>query len=114
MTKQIFKDIVTLEVLLMLGFIIGFLYGSLLEYWIHRFIFHKLGRKKGSLWSYHLKGHHKLSRRDGFFDLTESKAESVGMMFLVLIHTPLFFVSFGLWLGEKIYEVALGSPYESF
>jgi hypothetical protein len=74
----------------MLGFVIGFLYGSFLEYWAHRYVFHKLGRKKGSVWSYHLKGHHKLSRRDGFIDLTESKAESVGMMLIINTKTLIF------------------------
>jgi len=90
----------------MFGFIIGFLYGSLLEYMIHRFVFHKLGHKKKSIWSYHLRGHHVLSRKNNFIDLTESQAESVGMMFLVLIHTPLFFVSFGAWLGVTLYALA--------
>ena len=90
----------------MLGFVIGFLYGSLLEYLIHRFVFHRLGRKRGSIWSYHLKGHHKLSSKNNFIDLTESKAESVGMMLLILVHTPLFFVNFGLWLGVTSYALA--------
>ena len=90
----------------MFGFIIGFLYGSLLEYMIHRFVFHKLGHKKKSIWSYHLRGHHVLSRKNNFIDLTESQAESVGMMLLVLVHTPLFFVSFGAWLGVTLYALA--------
>jgi len=86
----------------MLGFVLGFLYGSLLEYVVHRFVFHKLGHKKKSIWAYHLRGHHVLSKKNNFIDLTESKAESVGMMFLILIHTPLFFVSFGAWLGVTL------------
>lgn len=90
----------------MFGFIIGFLYGSLLEYVIHRFVFHKLGHKKKSMWSYHLKGHHVLSRKNNFVDLTESNIESVGMFLLILIHVPLFFVSFGTWLGITLYALA--------
>ena len=90
----------------MFGFIIGFLYGSLLEYVIHRFVFHKLGHKKKSMWSYHLKGHHVLSRKNNFVDLTESNIESVGMFLLILIHVPLFFVSFGAWLGITLYALA--------
>ena len=90
----------------MLGFIFGFLYGSLLEYVVHRYVFHKLGHKKGSVWSYHLKGHHVLSRKNNFVDLTESKIESVGMAFLVLIHVPLFFVNFGAWLGVTSYALS--------
>ena len=90
----------------MFGFIIGFLYGSLLEYMIHRFIFHKLGHKKKSIWAYHLRGHHVLSKKNNFIDLTESQVESAGMMFLILAHTPLFFVSFGTWLGVILYALA--------
>jgi len=90
----------------MIGFVLGFLYGSLLEYLIHRYVFHKLGHKKKSIWSYHLRGHHVLSRKNNFIDLTESQVESVGMMVLVLIHTPLFFVSFGAWLGVTVYALA--------
>ncbi len=89
----------------MLGFVLGFLYGSFLEYMIHRFVFHKLGHKKKSIWSYHIKGHHVLSRRNNFIDLTESKAESIGMLFLVLIHLPLVYMSFGAWIGVTLYAI---------
>ena len=90
----------------MIGFALGFLYGSFLEYVIHRFVFHKLGRKKQSIWSYHLKGHHVLSRKNNFIDLTESQTETVGMMFLILIHTPLFFINFGAWFGVTLYALS--------
>ena len=90
----------------MLGFVLGFLYGSFLEYLIHRFVFHKLGHKKKSIWSYHIKGHHVLSRKNNFIDLTESKAESVGMMFLILLHFPLISLSLGAWFGITLYAIA--------
>lgn len=90
----------------MIGFVLGFLYGSFLEYVIHRFIFHRLGRKKKSLWSYHLKGHHVLAKKNNFIDLTESNIESIGMFFLIAIHTPIFFISFGAWAGITIYALA--------
>ena len=89
----------------MLGFVLGFLYGNVLEYFIHDFIFHRLGRKKGSIWSYHLKGHHVLSRKNNFVDLTESKVENVGMVFLVLLHLPIVTFSFGFWLGVTSYAI---------
>ena len=89
-----------------LGLVLGLLYGNLLEYCIHDFIFHRLGRKKDSVWSYHLKGHHRLSRKNNFIDLTESKAETVGMMFLILIHLPLLYLSVGFWLGVTCYAAS--------
>jgi len=90
----------------MLGFVLGLLYGNVLEYLIHDFIFHRLGRKKGSIWSYHLKDHHVLSRKNNFIDLTESKVESIGMLGLVLVHMPFLFLSPGFWLGITGYAMA--------
>jgi len=90
----------------MLGFVLGLLYGNVLEYLIHDFIFHRLGRKKGSIWSYHLKDHHVLSRKNNFIDLTESKVESIGMLGLVLVHMPFLFLSPGFWLGVTSYAMA--------
>ena len=90
----------------MLGFVLGLLYGNVLEYLIHDFIFHRLGRKKGSIWSYHLKDHHVLSRKNNFIDLTESKVESIGMLGLVLVHMPIIYLSFGFWLGVTSYAMA--------
>jgi sterol desaturase/sphingolipid hydroxylase (fatty acid hydroxylase superfamily) len=90
----------------MLGFVLGLLYGNVLEYLIHDFIFHRLGRKKGSIWSYHLKDHHVLSRKNNFVDLTESKVEAIGMLGLILIHMPLIYLSFGFWMGVTSYAMA--------
>ena len=90
----------------MLGFVLGFLYGSVLEYGIHDVIFHRLGKKKGSMWAYHLKGHHVLSRKNNFVDLTESKIESLGMMLLILIHLPIIVFNFGFWFGVTLHAVA--------
>ena len=44
-----------------------------------------MGRKKGSIWSYHLKGHHKLAKKQGFVDLTESPVETIGLVSLLII-----------------------------
>ena len=90
----------------MLGFVLGLLYGNVLEYLIHDFIFHRLGRKKGSIWSYHLKDHHVLCRKNNFVDLTESKVEAIGMLGLILIHMPLIYLSFGFWMGVTSYAMA--------
>ena len=90
----------------MLGFVLGFLYGSLLEYVIHDFLFHRMGRKKGSIFAYHLKGHHALARRNNFIDVTLSKVEYYGLVFLCLIHLPIIFINVGFWLGVTLYAIA--------
>ncbi len=89
----------------MIGFALGFLYGSFLEYVIHDFLFHRMGRKKGSIFAYHLRGHHVLARKNNFVDLTASRVELYGLFFLVAIHFPIFFISLGFWLGITFYAL---------
>ena len=90
----------------MIGFFLGFLYGSLLEYLIHDLVFHRMGKKKGSIFSYHLKGHHRLAKKNGFVDLTLSKVEFYGLLFLIVTHLPLIYISLGFWIGVTLYAVA--------
>ena len=87
-------------------FCLGLFYGNILEYIIHRYVFHKLGRKKESLFRYHLKGHHVLAKKQGFVDLTESQVETYGMFVLVGIHLPLCILSFPLWAGVSLYALS--------
>ena len=90
----------------MLWFFLGFLYGSLLEYLIHDHLFHRMGKKRNSIFSYHLKGHHRLAKKNGFVDLTLSKVEFYGLFLLIILHVPLIFLSFNLWLGVTVYALA--------
>ena len=89
----------------MLGFVLGFLYGSFLEYFIHRYVFHKMGKKRGSIFSYHLRGHHKLAAKNNFIDLTTSRVEFYGLIILVLLHLPIVYVSFGFWMGVTVFAI---------
>ena len=49
-------------------FFVGFIHGSLIEYLVHRYLFHGLGKKKDSIFAYHLRDHHLVSRRNDFID----------------------------------------------
>ena len=91
---------------IILIFCLGLFYGNLLEYLIHRYVFHGLGRRKKSIWSYHLKGHHNLAKKQNFIDLTESQVETIGLIILLIIHSPLYFVSIPLLLGVYLYAIA--------
>jgi sterol desaturase/sphingolipid hydroxylase (fatty acid hydroxylase superfamily) len=91
---------------MLLGLGLGIIYGSMIEWFIHKYIFHKMGRKKGSMFAYHLKGHHALSRKNNFVDLTESKVETYGMIGLVIIHMPFMFLSPGFWIGITSYALS--------
>ena len=91
---------------IIVGFFVGLAYANFLEWFIHKYIFHKMGRKKGSLWSYHLKGHHVISKKNNFIDLTMSKAETFGLLALILIHLPFFYINAGFAIAIMIYTVA--------
>lgn len=80
-----------------LQFVLGFVYVNLLEWLIHKYILHGLGKKKGSFFSFHWHRHHARCRRYGFHDSdyvepfkweTTGK-EVAGLLLLVLIHSPL-------------------------
>lgn len=86
-------------------FLLGLFYGNLLEFLIHKYIFHKLGKKKNSIWSYHLKQHHLLSKKNNFIDLTASKIETYGLIILMILHLPILWLSIGLWAGINLYAI---------
>lgn len=92
--------------MIIIGFLLGLVYASFLEWGIHKYLFHKLGRKKDSIFAYHLRGHHVLAKKNGFVDLTASRVESVGMMFLILLHIPVIFYSVSFWAAITLYALA--------
>jgi len=79
---------------------LGILYSQILEWVLHKYVLHELGKKKNSRWSSHWHTHHRSCRKNnnydkdyskGFFDQTV-RSEILGLFSLGLIHTPLFFV----------------------
>ena len=52
----------------MLGFPLGVLAANAGEWFLHKVVLHRLGRRKRSLWSFHWHEHHRASRRHGFRD----------------------------------------------
>lgn len=84
----------------MLGIPIGLVYANAAEWGIHRYVLHgrKLGKKKGSFWSFHFHEHHRNSRKNGFRDADYERSgwawnaqakEAAGLVGLVAIHLPL-------------------------
>jgi sterol desaturase/sphingolipid hydroxylase (fatty acid hydroxylase superfamily) len=80
------------------GFVLGILYANAIEWMIHKYLLHGLGKRKGSMWAFHWVGHHRSSRRNGMLD-PEYRApfwhwnargkEIAGILVVVLVHTPL-------------------------
>ena len=82
----------------------GWIYGYIMEYVFHRWIFHsnRLGKNKNSIFSFHFREHHRKSRigkmRDKTYDkititgCSSSKKEIIGLMFVNVIHFPIIFI----------------------
>lgn len=86
-------------------FSLGLFYGNILEWVIHRHLFHKIGLNKKSIFSYHVRGHHVLARKNKFVDLTTSKVESFGLLLLIAVHSPIIFISTPFFMGVFLYAL---------
>ena len=72
------------------------IYSSLLEWVIHKYILHGLGKKRKSFFSFHWHAHHNAAKKNNFYDHNYAWAktgpalrERLGLYGLVLLHTPL-------------------------
>jgi len=52
----------------MIGIPIGLLAANATEWFVHKYVLHGLGQKKGSFWSFHWHEHHKNARKNGNAD----------------------------------------------
>ena len=59
---------------------------------------------KDSIFAYHLRDHHLVSRRNDFIDNKLSVHEAIGVVFLVALHVPAFFLSLYLFAGIAFYS----------
>ena len=100
----------------MIGIPLGLLYANASEWFIHKYVLHHRGRKKGSIWSFHYVEHHRAARRNNMMDETYLRGgghfdahtkEALGLVFLCSIHAPLFtvapFFTATLWLSAAHY-----------
>jgi len=53
---------------MLIQILIGVLYASLVEWLVHNYILHGLGKRKNSIWSFHWHEHHHNSRKYNFVD----------------------------------------------
>ncbi len=93
-----------------------YVYAVALEWTVHRYIFHGLGRRKGSRFRFHYVDHHRASRRnaggDPVFETAPmgwnaSGRERAGIALAALAHAPLLWVAPLVWAAL----VALGVRY---
>jgi sterol desaturase/sphingolipid hydroxylase (fatty acid hydroxylase superfamily) len=88
--------------------LLGRAYAAILEWVVHRYVFHGLGRRKGSRFAFHYVDHHRECRRqDGLDPAFAGRAlawngygrEVVGLALLAVLHAPLLLVAPGFYLG---------------
>ena len=72
-------------------FSLGLLYGNFVEWFVHKYLFHGLGKKYKSVFAFHLREHHIKSRKDNFLDSAVTTRENLGIIGLLLTHLPIYF-----------------------
>lgn len=81
-----------------IGFPLGLLYSNGVEWAVHKYLLHGLGKRRGSFWAFHWVRHHRQSRRHQMLDpdyqnLRHNWAghskEVGGIALILLVHTPL-------------------------
>jgi len=86
-------------------FILGFMYASMLEWAVHKYLFHEVGKKKDSKFSFHIREHHLNCLKNNNVDRNFSKRELPGILFLFLLHLPLYFLLQKFYYGLCLYGV---------
>lgn len=86
-----------------LEIILGFIYCSILEWWLHKVPLHK-----SFLFKDHLE-HHKLTGKDmidaGYFTSIFGTGESLFSIFLIILHFPVFFISKYIYITFIFYII---------
>ena len=80
--------------------IAGYLYATWLEWVLHKYVLHKLGKKKNSWFSFHWSDHHQTCRKNDNKDEAYNKflptvvsREILGLYALLIFHLPLYIIS---------------------
>ena len=74
-------------------FALGLLLASMMEWVVHKYFLHNLGKKKASLFSFHWGVHHREARKNKFLDPKVPAREIFGVFMLCLISSPIILVS---------------------
>ena len=100
--------------------VLGYLWATFIEYVVHRWIFHGVGKRRGSIFSFHWHQHHSASRKNQMLEPCYIRREWAwngytrelgGMVFLGAIHLPVLLVSPAFVLGVWAWCVAYHSVH---
>ena len=89
----------------------AYVYGGILEWSLHKYILHGLGKNKKSIFSFHWHIHHKTCRKNNNFDTdyctrplpSSIKKEIFFLASLVMLHLPYFFIAPYFFIGLFFY-----------
>jgi|TARA_Y100000310_G_scaffold224632_1_gene226509 hypothetical protein len=73
------------------AFSLGLLYANFMEWYVHKYFFHGLGKKQNSIFAFHLREHHIESRNNQFRDPKVTKRETLGILGLLFLYFPLYY-----------------------
>jgi len=90
----------------MIEFTLGIVYASFLEWWIHKKLFHEVGRKKNNWFSFHLRDHHATAKKNNFIDKRISRREAVGLCALGCVHSVFCYISVLFFAATVSYALA--------
>jgi len=80
------------------GLVFGMLHANAVEWVVHKYVLHGLGRKKGSFFRFHWAQHHRIARKNGMHDKSYEQPfwvwnargkEIGGILGLAVLHLPL-------------------------
>ena len=84
---------------------LGLFLGNLMEWVVHKYFLHNLGKKKASLFSFPWGVPHREARKNSFADPKVSPREFVGVFFLCLISSPIILVSPWVYTGMFVHAM---------
>ena len=90
----------------MIEFILGIVYASFLEWWVHKKLFHEYGRKKNSWFAFHLRDHHATAKKNNFIDERISGREAIDLFALGCVHSVICYISPLFFLATISYALA--------
>lgn len=101
------------------GISLGFVISNFVEWHIHKYVLHHLGKRKNSYWRAHWSRHHKMSRKNQFLDKDyqdpwwknlNRRSEVYGLTAIVVLSFPVFilFSYFNIILGISYYVTVIG------
>ena len=82
------------------------MYANFIELFVHKYLFHGLGKKKNSIFSFHLRDHHVEAKREKFLDYNTTSREKFGILFLAILHLPLLKFSIISYIIIWIYGIS--------